>query len=101
MKPGALIIGSYYASALNKRARQESRGGRPHPAERTPGGSGASSVVSVSDGGVACLEYLLAELRKHAKSNASLCGEPQDFAGQPNSLSAGKPYSRPMQPPSL
>src|SRR5689334_6419218 len=99
MKPGALIIGSYYASALNKRARQEREnlGALSSPAERTPGGSGASSVVSVSDGAISCLEYLLSELRKHEKSNASLCGAPQDFADQRNSLSAGKPYSRPMQ----
>jgi hypothetical protein len=49
-------------------------------------------------GGNPCTEYLQSELKKHAQSNASLCGVPQQFAGLPNSLYVGKPYTQQIQP---
>jgi hypothetical protein len=45
-----------------------------------------------------CTEYLQSELRKHAQSNASSCGVPQQFADLPNSLYVGKPYTPQIQP---
>jgi hypothetical protein len=69
-QPNRMSIGREYAAVLMRRSGTQSRGtAHPDRLRARSGDKHASSVVDLSNAGAStCLEYLLSEMLKHAKS---------------------------------
>jgi hypothetical protein len=99
--PAALALGLAYINARLKKVGPENSGGGVSISGpvRSPGEGEGSSVVSVSDGAISCLEYLLSELRKHAESKDVSCKAGTFLSEQPNSLKSASYCGPTKQPP--
>jgi len=87
-----LAFGRTYIEARLKKIDRSGTRAAAHPDRSHAPGAGTSSVVSASDGAISCLEYLLSELQKHAKSKDASCKAGTFLSEQPNSLKSPKSY---------
>lgn len=86
IKPGAAFIAHHYCNAVGRPKREGgTSSGRPHTCS---GEEHASFVVELASAGASsCLEYLLSEMLKHAKSTDTKQHQRTELSKGPSGLS--------------